>query len=1039
MAIKCPKCHHENRPDAPFCVNCAAPLPSFPGLTETAPIPLVRELVSGHTFAGRFEVVEELGHGGMGRVYKVFDTRAKEKIALKLLKPEVSSDDAAIERFENELRFARKISHRNVCRMYDLGDEKGTRYITMEYVPGEDLKSMLRMMGPMSPGKTLWIARQICEGLAEAHRLGVVHRDLKPQNIMIDRDGNVRIMDFGIARSLKVKGLTGAGIVVGTPEYMSPEQMEGKEADGRSDIYSLGVILYEMVTGRLPFEGETFVSIALKQKTEIPRSPKESNSQLPDDLDRLILKCLDKSAAARYQSAEDVLADLGKIDKGLPTTEKALPVKRTTGSKTITVKFNLKKAVLVPGLALAVVVLAAIFLPKLFTRREGPVVPSDRPSLAVVYFENKTGDENLEEWSTIIPDLLITDLSQSKIIRVLSGDKIYSILKKLDLQETKRYTTDDLVRVANEGAAEHTVSGNFIKTGSQFLITATLQKPRTEEVLKTIRVECPTFDDITAKVDELTRELKAALNLTEQQIASDLDKNLGKIMSPNADALRAYIEAKRNHWKGEYRKAIPLLEKAVALDPAFILAYDALSSAHYNLAETTMSDFYASKTLDLIKLHPDRVSDRDRYSLEGRHYYWDLSDQYWARAEESLKKVLEIDPEDTQTNYDLGALYIDMEQWDKALAHFNICLKKKFEYFEAYTHVATAFRAKGMPDKAKETIEHYLKDIADTPAGHLRLARHFLTQGKLDLAQQETDKAVVLDPTSWRNVQLQGLSAFMRGDIGRAESEYRRLLEEQEASANFIGLNGISNIYLLEGRFSEIPRAFAPFFEVVRKAAGKDAEYAIRSSLADIYLASGELGKALDECQKARAAAVTLDYLAYMRNLLYLEGRIYLEMKKVPEAEKAAEELRAVNARGMRQDIDIRIYDHLMGRIELAKKSYDKAVAYLKKAVDALPYGPLETDASYLDSLALAYFEAGDLAKAQTEYERITTLTTGRWNYGDIYAKSFYMLGRIFGQKGDAVKARSNYERFLDLWKDADPGLPEVDDAKKRLAGLAGR
>ena len=1038
MAVKCPKCHHENSPDVPFCVNCAAPLPSFPGLTETAPTPLVRELVSGQTFAGRFEVVEELGHGGMGRVYKVFDTRAKEKIALKLLKPEVAADDAAIERFENELRFARKVSHRNVCRMYDLGDEKGTRYITMEYVPGEDLKSMLRMMGPMSPGKTLHIARQICEGLAEAHRLGVVHRDLKPQNIMIDRDGNVRIMDFGIARSAKVKGLTGAGIVVGTPEYMSPEQMEGKEADGRSDIYALGVILYEMVTGKLPFEGETFVAIALKQRTETPKPPKELNPQLPDDLSRLVLKCLEKSAAARYQSVEEMLADIGKIEKGMPTTERALPVRKPMTSRQITVQFRPNKLIL-PGLALIAIVVAAIVLPRLLSHKTGAAVPSGRPSLAIVYFENKTGDESLDEWSTALPDLLTTDLSQSKFLRVLSGDKIYSVLKKLNLHETKRYSTEDLVKVANEGAAEYTVSGSFIKAGSQILVSATLQKPRTEEVVKNIRVECPSLDEIQAKVDELTRQIKAALDLTEQQIASDLDKNLGQITSPNAEALRYYVEAKRYHWRGGYDKAIPLLEKAVALDPEFILAYEALASAHYNFNEYALNDAYIAKALDLIKRYPDRITDRDRYTIEGRHYYYDLSDQFWPKALENLNKVLDIDPEDTLANYDLGQIYMALEQWDRALTYYDVCLKNKFEFFSLYSNVGVVFRAKRMPAKAQETLEHYLENISDNAAGHYFLAYHYLTQGKPELARQETRKAVILDPTWWPLNYAAGLVALFDGDFSQAEREFRRLLPEKTALAKFAGYGGLGYLNLAGGKFSKFSQSYASFIEQMHEAGEKDNECLARRYLAYVYLKYGNPEKALDECQKAWAVALELDSLYHLRAILYLKGRAYLELKNIAEAEKAAEELKAVNARGMRKDVDIRIYDHLMGRIELEKKNNDKAIGHLKKAVDSLPYGPLETDASYIDSLALAYFRAGDLARAQTEYERITALTTGRIDYGDVYAKSFYMLGRIFEQKADKIKARENYGRFLDLWKDADPGLPEVDDAMARLAGLAGR
>src|SRR4030042_4897011 len=196
--------------------------------------------------------------------------------------------------------------HRNVCRMYDLGKAEGTHFITMEYVPGENLRSMIRMSGQLGFGTAIAISRKVCEGLTEAHRLGIVHRDLKPSNIMIDREGTVRVLDFGIARTMKGKGITGPGVVVGTPEYMSPEQVEGKDAGESSDIYSLGVIIYEMVTGRVPFEGETPFVIGVKHKSEIPRDPKEFNSQIPEGLTRLILTSLQKDTEKRFPSAADV-------------------------------------------------------------------------------------------------------------------------------------------------------------------------------------------------------------------------------------------------------------------------------------------------------------------------------------------------------------------------------------------------------------------------------------------------------------------------------------------------------------------------------------------------------------------------------------------------------------------------------------------------------------------------------------------------------------------------------------------------------------
>jgi tetratricopeptide (TPR) repeat protein len=319
--MKCLKCHFENTDTARYCSNCAAPLGSSEGIEITETLEAPKEaLTSGSTFARRYEIVEELGKGGMGRVYRAFDNKVEEEIALKLLKPEIAHNKKTIKRFRNELKLARKITHKNVCRMFDFHEEEKTPFITMEYVQGESLKAFIQKQGILPEEKTINIAQQICLGLSEAHQIGVVHRDLKPQNIMMDLEGNAKIMDFGIAHFLEAEGVTQTGMIIGTPDYMSPEQVEGKKADQRSDIYSLGIILYEMVTGKVPFKGDTALSIALKHKTETPPDPRKLNDQVSDDLSCMILKCLEKDSKARFQSVDELLAELRNIEEGMPLT-----------------------------------------------------------------------------------------------------------------------------------------------------------------------------------------------------------------------------------------------------------------------------------------------------------------------------------------------------------------------------------------------------------------------------------------------------------------------------------------------------------------------------------------------------------------------------------------------------------------------------------------------------------------------------------------------------------------------------------------------
>lgn len=292
-----------------------------------------RALAPGTLFAGRYLIIEEAGRGGMGVVYKAQDTKLEERIALKVLAPEIAAEPHSLERFRRELTSARRVTHANVVRVHDFGESDGTAFLTMEYAPGQTLRAVLNMAGRLDPRTSVGYARQACAGLAEAHRAGIIHRDLKPQNLMIDERHRLRIMDFGIARPMAGGGPTREGSMVGTPAYMAPEQVEGRDVDSRTDLYALGVILFEMTTGRLPFEAESEGALARRRLMSAPPSPASINPALPAALDGLILRCLARDPAGRPASAEAMDAELEAVAAGMESgPESRTPIPRTAAA-----------------------------------------------------------------------------------------------------------------------------------------------------------------------------------------------------------------------------------------------------------------------------------------------------------------------------------------------------------------------------------------------------------------------------------------------------------------------------------------------------------------------------------------------------------------------------------------------------------------------------------------------------------------------------------------------------------------------------------
>jgi serine/threonine protein kinase/tetratricopeptide (TPR) repeat protein len=612
------------------------------------------QITAGTILGTRYEIINLLGQGGMGAVYKAKDRELERLVALKVIRPEFAAQPETLHRFKQELILARQITHKNVIRIFDLGEAEGIKFITMEFIEGQDLKSLMVGEGKLPYEEIVRIMDQVGGALEAAHAEGVVHRDLKPQNIMIDKSGKAAVMDFGIARSIEpgAMTMTQTGMLVGTPDYMSPEQVMGEKVDVRSDLFTYGVILYELLVGATPYKADSVQATMFKRTREKAKPPIEVNPEIPRILSDIATKCLEIDPKLRYQSAREILQDFDAWRGGAEPAQ-TIAFQRPPG---IALSWKTISAV-VAGLVLLA---AGIFI---VTRSSSKPTPNPPPavSLAIIPFHNASGDQSLDWLGSTVAEVLSTDVGESASLRMVSSERVSQMLHDLKISPDTALDPATIQNLADLSKSDNVVWGQYARLGDQIRIDATVQNIKSGHSAKV--TESGTEKDIQATLDRLAGDIRKNLSLSDSSV-KELQAQSFKPSTTSVPALRDYNQGLQLQRQGKLLDAVKQFDAAAQEDPNFALAFSQLAQTYSKLGQDNDAEDASRKAVALS----DALPPPEKFLIQAGH---DRILKDYPKAIEAYENLAKVSPNNTDVLLELGGMYEKVGAYDKALAQFT--------------------------------------------------------------------------------------------------------------------------------------------------------------------------------------------------------------------------------------------------------------------------------------------------------------------------------------------------------------------------------